>query len=298
MRYVVIVMALLLAPVMSARAEIGVSIGINLGVFPALVPVPGYPVYYDPALDGNYFFYDGMYWVYEGDRWYASSWYNGPWSFVRPEVVPLFILRIPVRYYHRPPVYFRGWRRDEPPRWGEHWGRDWAGRRAGWDHWDRHAVPRPAPLPLYQRQYAGDRYPRAAEQQRSIRSENYRYQPREAVAREHFRAQERPDRPPGAAERRAPPEARPAAPHRGEPQRSAAPRPPPGERQSPGNPDRRRAESAPQARADQPRQERQPRQSPGGQPMHEPRAAPPPRDQGRPDRGHDSRKDDHRPEGR
>jgi len=41
-----------------------VSIGINLPLFPRLVPVPGYPVYHAPEVDANYFFYDGMYWVY------------------------------------------------------------------------------------------------------------------------------------------------------------------------------------------------------------------------------------------
>jgi hypothetical protein len=34
-----------------------------------------------------------MYWAYERDNWYASSWYNGPWGLVGPEVVPVFVLR-------------------------------------------------------------------------------------------------------------------------------------------------------------------------------------------------------------
>ncbi|MGA7180705.1 MAG: recombinase family protein [Thiobacillaceae bacterium] len=38
-----------------------------------------------------------------------------------------------MRYYHRPPAYFRGWGYDAPPRWGEHWGRNWDQRRSGWD---------------------------------------------------------------------------------------------------------------------------------------------------------------------
>ncbi len=189
MRYLLIALAMLLGPVPAAHAQISVGIGvpgINIGItvpaYPQLVLVPGYPVYYDPRATSNYFFYDGLYWVYQGDNWYASSWYNGPWQVVGPEYVPLWVLRVPVRYYRQPPVYFRGWRADAPPRWGEHWGRDWEARRGGWGQWDRRA----APLPVYQRQYSGDRYPRAAEQQRSIRSENYRYQPREAVTRQHF----------------------------------------------------------------------------------------------------------------
>jgi len=98
----------------------GVHIGVNVAVYPRLVRMPGYPVYYDPRANWNYFLYDGLYWVFQEDNWYASSWYNGPWQLVRPDDVPLFVLRVPVRYYRRPPVYFRGWISDAPPRWGEH----------------------------------------------------------------------------------------------------------------------------------------------------------------------------------
>jgi hypothetical protein len=199
MRYLLIALAMLLCPVTSANAQVsvgiglpGINIGINVPAYPKLVLVPGYPVYYDPRANLNYFFYDGLYWVYQGDNWYASSWYNGPWQLTGPEYVPLFVLRVPVRYYRRPPAYFRGWRTDAPPRWGEHWGRDWEQRRAGWDRWDHRAAPRAAPLPVYQRQYSGDRYPHAEEQQHSIRSEKYRYQPREAVTQQHFQPEGNP----------------------------------------------------------------------------------------------------------
>lgn len=172
-----------------ARVSIGistpnVSIGINLPLYPELVPVPGYPVYYAPRLAANYFFYDGLYWVYEDDNWYASSWYNGPWGIVDPWYVPPYILRIPVRYYRQPPVYFRGWQSNAPPRWGQHWGHEWEQQRRGWDK-RRGSAPAPAPLPVYQRKYTGDRYPRA-EQQQPLRNQHYRYQPRDKVVREHF----------------------------------------------------------------------------------------------------------------
>ncbi len=157
-----------------------VSIGINVPTYPALVPVPGYPVYYAPSVNANLFFYDGRYWTLADDHWYASSWYNGPWNIIAPEAVPLFVLRVPVRYYRRPPPYFRGWIGTAPPRWGDHWGPGWAGSRRGWDQWDRHAIPGRAPLPTYQRGYAGDRYPRA-EQQQALRDQNYRYQSREGA---------------------------------------------------------------------------------------------------------------------
>ena len=178
----------------AAQVSIGigfpnVSIGINLPVYPELVRVPGYPVYYAPRLSSNYFFYDGLYWVYQGDNWYASSWYNGPWGLVGREAVPLYILRVPVRYYRQPPPYFYGWQSSAPPRWGDHWGNEWARQRSGWDRWNRSSAPAPAPLPAYQRQYSGDRYPRA-EQQPSLQGQYYRYQPRDPVVRQHYQAQQ------------------------------------------------------------------------------------------------------------
>jgi len=219
LRYGLIVMWMLMCSVISAEAQVSigiglpnVSIGINLPLFPELVPVPGYPVYYAPQLDSNYFFYDGMYWVYQNDNWYASSWYNGPWAFVEPTVVPVFILRVPVRYYRQPPVYFRGWQSNAPPRWGQHWGRGWEQHRRGWDRWNRSSAPARAPLPVYQRQYSGDRYPRQLEQQHSLRSQSYRYQPRDKVVREHFKGQQAEHRAPAAGQRgrqEAPPARRP-----------------------------------------------------------------------------------------
>lgn len=192
-RNVLILMGMLLSPAAYAdvqvRIGIGlphVSIGINVPAYPQLVVVPGYPVYYAPQLQANFFFYDGMYWVYQDDYWYASSWYNGPWWIVGPEIVPVYVLRIPVRYYRHPPAYFRGWRSDAPPRWGDRWGRDWEQSRTGWNRWDSRFAPAPAPLPVYQRQYLGERYPRQVEQQYELHQQNYRYQPHEPVVRKHY----------------------------------------------------------------------------------------------------------------
>jgi hypothetical protein len=161
------------------------QIGINIGDYPRLERVPGYPVYYAPGMNSNYFFYDGLYWLYERDNWYASTWYNGPWGLVDPYDVPVYVLRVPVRYYRHAPVYFRGWRADAPPRWGDHWGRSWEQRRGGWDRWDRRSSPSPAPLPTYQRQYRGDRYPDAS-RQATVHTQNYRYQPRDNVSRQYY----------------------------------------------------------------------------------------------------------------
>ena len=227
MRNAIAVLALVLCSITSAAAQVsvgiglpGVSIGINLPTYPQLVPVPGYPVYYAPQLNSNYFFYDGAYWVFDQDNWYESAWYNGPWQLVGPDAVPLFLLRVPVRYYRRPPEYFRGWAFNAPPRWDRHWGNGWAASHGGWDRWNRNAVPARAPLPNYQRQYSGNRYPRA-EQQQALRSQNYRYEPRSAGVQRQSqapRAQGRPASPPQARQampqpRNAPPQARNGAPN-------------------------------------------------------------------------------------
>lgn len=215
-----------LAPA-AAQVSIGiglphVNIGFNIPLYPEFERVPGYPVYYAPRLDANYFFYDGVYWVYRGDNWYASSWYNGPWGLVGPEFVPVYILRVPVRYYREPPRYFRRWQGNAPPRWGKHWGRDWEQRRRGWDQWD-HSPRRPAPLPAYQREYSGDRYPQV-DRQGGVRNEHYTYRPRNRVVRQHYethrgqgaRAPAPPDQreSQGSQQRQNP--SKKAAPHRGD----------------------------------------------------------------------------------
>lgn len=172
-------------PPASAQVSVAVGfpgerIGIHLFQYPRLEPVPGSPVYYAPRLNSNYFFYDGMYWVFEADSWYASSWYNGPWSRVSPDSLPLYVLRVPVRYYRQPPVYFQGWQRNSAPRWESRWGDDWARRRSGWERVSPESHPAAAPLPAYQRQYGGDKYPRP-EQQPDLQRQHYRYQPREPM---------------------------------------------------------------------------------------------------------------------
>jgi hypothetical protein len=256
MRSTLVVFLLLAAPLGATEAQLSIQIGTpSLTIrmrqqhYPTLVAVPGYPVYYDPNASGNYFFYDGMYWVYEGDNWYASDWFNGPWALVDPQVVPVFLLRVPVRYYRQPPTYFRGWQANAAPRWGEHWGNDWERRRGGWDRWDRRQVPSAAPLPAYQRGYSGDRYPHA-EQQRALRTQNYRHEPRDEAVRDAYRQpprqelhreqmQREPPRQPPPQQRAEPPRQPPppqqrAEPPRQPPQRDETGRQPP-QREEPGH---------------------------------------------------------------
>jgi len=70
-RYGLILFWLLMSSVTAVMAGVSrgidspnVTIGINVPLYPELDSVPGYPVYYAPEVDANYFFYDGMYWVY------------------------------------------------------------------------------------------------------------------------------------------------------------------------------------------------------------------------------------------
>ena len=162
-----------------------VQIGFNVTAYPQMVAVPGFPVYYAPSVDANLFFYDGLYWTLNNDAWYSSSWYNGPWSVVAVEAVPVFLWRVPVRYYRRPPPYFHGWRGNEPPHWGEHWGPGWENGHPGWNHWDRHDVPRAAPLPAYQSKYRGDHYPRL-EEQANMHQQYYHYEHQDPMVRERL----------------------------------------------------------------------------------------------------------------
>jgi hypothetical protein len=190
MRSIIAAAWIALIPIAPATAAVSVNIGINVPTYPRLVTVPGYPVYYAPDLPANYFFYDGLYWVFDGQNWYDSRWYNGPWSMVDPYAVPVYLLRVPVRYYHRPPAYFRGWSANAAPHWHEHYGHAWVERRTDWNqHWDRHNVPHAAPLPTYQRSYSGDRYPHQ-EAQAQITHKSYSYQPRDAAVQQRWQHHE------------------------------------------------------------------------------------------------------------
>jgi hypothetical protein len=190
MRYALLALLPLLGVPAVANAQL--SIGISIGAYPHFDTVPGYPVYYATDIASNYFFFDGLYWVYQDDNWYSSSWYDGPWDAVDPIFVPEYLLQVPVRYFRRPPVYFRGWQSDRAPRWGEHWGRDWDQRRTGWDRPRAHLAP--APLPDYQRQYSGASYPKG-DQQRALRDQNYRYRPASGDDRPGANARPAPGKP-------------------------------------------------------------------------------------------------------
>ncbi len=187
-------------------AEPEVSIGIDITASPKLVPLPGYPVYYSPELETNLFFYDGLYWDFFDDRWYESEWYDGPWRYVDPSSVPYFILRIPVRYYRVPPVYFGGWDRRRPPRWGDHWGRDWEQGHHDWDRWDHRQLSPRSPPPDYQREDPRDHHPsRDVRQPTGERDDSFRqWTPGGPPPKHDRRPQPTGDEPPIGEHRRVP----------------------------------------------------------------------------------------------
>ena len=196
MNYLVVLLWVLCCSATSAVAQVsvgigipGVSIGINLPVYPQLVAVPGYPVYYAPHLtrtSSSTTACTGSTRATTGTRAPGTTVLGGSSarSTCRCSCCGSRCATTGV-----PPPYFRGWKADAPPRWGEHWGDDWSQQRRGWDQWNRKSVPAPAPLPSYQRQYSGDRYPRQIEQQQALRNQNYRYQPRDPVVQQHDQAQ-------------------------------------------------------------------------------------------------------------
>jgi hypothetical protein len=185
MKSLALAVLLCVASILPAAAQTYYDIDVDLPAYPEMQPVPDSPVYYAPGIDSNYFFYDGLYWDFYNDGWYSSAWYNGPWEFVDPVYVPTYVLWVPIRFYRRPPMYFRGWNAGRPPRWAEHWGRDWQNRHNAVYGGRGGTAPARAPLPEYQRQFGRNNYPRGP-QQYALHGQNYGYQPQENVVRQHY----------------------------------------------------------------------------------------------------------------
>jgi hypothetical protein len=144
LRAIVVLSAILVTTVAGVQAQVRVDIGIHLPAPPAFVVIPGMPVYYAPQTPENVFFYGHHYWAFQGGGWYFGQSWNGPWAVVEPARVPAPILQVPVRYYRVPPAGWKPWRRDAPPRWEEHYGREWReeAHERDWrereDRWARH----------------------------------------------------------------------------------------------------------------------------------------------------------------
>jgi len=134
---------LALAVAEPVHAQVSVNIGIQLPGPPTLAVIPGAAVYYAPRAPENIFFYAHQYWLFAGGGWHVGHTWNGPWAGVAPARVPIPILRVPVRYYRVPPAHWKGGRRDAPPRWEAHYGREWKEEthERGWrereENWNR-----------------------------------------------------------------------------------------------------------------------------------------------------------------
>lgn len=130
---------------LSARAQIGVSVGVNVAlpppiVFsgpPEVVVLPESNVYVVPDVEADIFFSQGWWWRPWQGRWYRSRYYDRGWGYYRAAPPP---------FYRRVPP---GWRNDyREHRWK---GREWHHARVphgemernwrGWEkdkHWKKH----------------------------------------------------------------------------------------------------------------------------------------------------------------
>jgi hypothetical protein len=135
-------LGLVLATVIAAPAVAGADVSVNVNIgpppmyvvppAPALVVVPGTPVYYAPAFAFNFFSYGGRYYTFHNGHWYHRHPYGKSWIFVPPTAVPGPVLGVPVGYYKIPPGH---WGRGGPP--PGHWKR--GGPPPG--HWERGGPP-------------------------------------------------------------------------------------------------------------------------------------------------------------
>lgn len=147
MRRLVLGALLVAAVAVPVQAQVHVDIGIRLPGPPALVVIPGAPVYYAPRAPANVFFYANQYWVFTPGGWHVGPTWNGPWVVVQAVRVPPPILRVPVQYYPVPPGHWKGWKRHDPPRWETQYGREWReeGHEREWrereEKWDRKGCP-------------------------------------------------------------------------------------------------------------------------------------------------------------
>ena len=123
---------------LSARAQIGVSVGVNVAlpppiVFPAppeVVVLPESNVYVVPDVEADIYFSQGWWWRPWQGRWYRSRYYDRGWGFYRAAPPPF--------YRNVPP----GWRNDyRDHRWRGH---EWNHERVrhdemarNWRGWER-----------------------------------------------------------------------------------------------------------------------------------------------------------------
>lgn len=66
----------------------------------AALPAAAQP--YDPTLEPEALYYEGLYWHYYQHNWYVSQMQAGPWSYVQPVYVPVYIQQYPIQRFRTP----------------------------------------------------------------------------------------------------------------------------------------------------------------------------------------------------
>lgn len=138
----VVLLTPLFLPCGMRDASAGVSVNINIGPPPIVLPappemvmVPGSPVFFVPSLDFDVFFYGGYWWSPRGDRWYRSRAYNGPWQTINRRYIPRPVIRVPGDYraiYEREPrIPYGQWKKERRQRENME-RREWKEGHDGW----------------------------------------------------------------------------------------------------------------------------------------------------------------------
>lgn len=96
----------------SAEVSVHIGIGVPLPIVvipepPAVVLIPGAPVYYAPDVGIDLFFYSGRWYREHNGHWYMATYYNGPWAYLPAPRVPAVFIYLPADYYHIPPGHQR-----------------------------------------------------------------------------------------------------------------------------------------------------------------------------------------------
>ena len=74
---------------------------------PAVVLIPGTPVYYAPDVGIDLFFYSGRWYRKHNGYWYRATYYNGPWAYMSAQRVPTVLVHLPPDYYNVLPGHQR-----------------------------------------------------------------------------------------------------------------------------------------------------------------------------------------------
>lgn len=128
-RKLVLALALvgLAAPV--AAAEVWIQMNLPAVLPPLVVVEPGVRVVQD--FDEEVFLVGGYYWVRRDGYWYRARDYRARWYYVRPDRVPVALVRVPPGHYRH--WHGHGWKADKR-RWkAEERGGKEQGHRRGRD---------------------------------------------------------------------------------------------------------------------------------------------------------------------